>query len=699
MKLLTTTKSGKGRASHYHFVYLNEELGTGSCSTDNKHSHLISFVPPQPPSVDPMTGMELMPGQPGYWVMGPTDGHSHELSEEFNVVKEKKKDSRDIARENRDLFRIAESRESKSRKKSESSEKFYMGEQWKKEDKDALEKVDRAALTINEIEAKIDLLSGYQRQNRSDFRFFPVEGGDSKVADILNIVVKNIIDQNDYEFEETDVFEDEEITGRGNIHCYIDYTENIRGDIKIEHFPWKDVYYGPHAKKDGSDAEYIIKAKWYSKARVESLWPGKSDEISEDWERYESGKEHVAFKKDQYDNSDNKSPEVMTSFVNIANKEYRVLEVERKEYRRIPILADEGNDFYQNLDGLSEKDLSSIATIPDIEIVRKPETRIRRTVQAGDVILEDGDLGDIDFSIIPVYAKKRGDDWWGKVESVKDVQLEINKRHSQSIDILNKAAGYGWFYDDTTYATPKDLEDAKKNLSKPGFHLKVSDANRPPNKQEGAKFPNELTAMMALDSQKVKEIMNINMEMLGMGGQYQSGYALVEQKRQGLIGNEFLFDNLNRSKKRLGKKIIRLIQKCYSPERILRIVENQNSKTPVEIGGQPLSSYDPKDILSLLKNNDLSKFDVVVSMSSFNPTTRMANFLVWADLAGKGIPVPPTILVDMSDLPDKERVKQEFIAQQQAEYEKEKYKMDTEIQKTLLAKGIQVQSQGTIVPA
>lgn len=700
MKLLTTTKAGRGRASHSHFIYLNEQAGFGSCSTDAKHSHRVSFSPPQAPSVDSMTGMQLTPEQPGFWFIEPADGHSHEPSEEFSVKKPKKKYDDDLAKENRALFRTAETNESDSRKKAEKSEEFYMGEQWDKADKSKLEAVDRAALTINEIEAKIDLLSGYQRQNRSDFRFFPTEGGDGRVADILNVVVKNIIDQNSYEFEETAVFEDEAITGRGNIHCYLDFTDNMRGDIRIEHFPWKDAYYGPHEKPDASDVEYLIKAKWYSKGRIKNLWPDKAEDIDEDWEAYQQSKDHVTYQKDQYGNSENTKPEIMTSFVNIANKEYRLLEIERKEYRRIPVLSDEGNDYYQNLDGLSEKDISSIETIPDISVVRKPESSVSRTVQAGSVILEkEEETADGDFSLVPVYAKKRGDKWWGKVESVKDPQLEINKRHSQSIDIMNKAAGYGWFYDDTTYANPKDLEDAKKNLSKPGFHLKVQDSNRPPVKQEGAKFPSELTNMMALDSQKIKEIMNINMEMLGMGGQYQSGYALVEQKRQGLIGNEYLFDNLNRSKKRIGKKLVHLIQKAYSPERIMRIVENQNSKTPVQIGQQPLANYDPQEILTLLKTADLTKFDVVVGMSSFNPTTRMANFLIWADLAGKGIQVPPTVLVDMSDLPDKEKVKQEFERMQQQQQAQEKAKMDTEIQKTMIAKNIPVNSQGTVAPA
>ena len=92
-----------------------------------------------------------------------------------------------------------------------------------------MESIERAALTINEIEPKIDLLSGYQRQNRTDFKFMPVEEGDQRVADILNVVVKNITDQCQYPHEETLVFEDMAIRGRGCFNIYVSNEKNILG--------------------------------------------------------------------------------------------------------------------------------------------------------------------------------------------------------------------------------------------------------------------------------------------------------------------------------------------------------------------------------------------------------------------------------------------------------------------------------------
>ena len=53
-------------------------------------------------------------------------------------------------------------------------------------------------------------------QNRTDFHTYPIdEHGDNQVADVLNKVVKNIQDKNDYEYTEKEVFFDGMVSDRG----------------------------------------------------------------------------------------------------------------------------------------------------------------------------------------------------------------------------------------------------------------------------------------------------------------------------------------------------------------------------------------------------------------------------------------------------------------------------------------------------
>jgi hypothetical protein len=247
-------------------------------------------------------------------------------------------------------------------------------------------------------------------------------------------------------------------------------------------------------------------------------------------------------------------------------------------------------------------------------------------------------------------------------------------------------AAYGWFYDDETFGSKENETRFTQDSAKPGFKIKIGDITKPPIQNQGTPFPRELAEMMGLESQKIKEIMNINVEMAGMARSSQSGLAIQEQKRQGLIGNEFLFDNLNFSKKRLGRKIVRMLKACYSPQRMVRIL-NSTAKQggDVQLQQKAISDYDPQELHDMFASDDLVKYDVVVAESQFNPTNRLANFMIWSDLAGKGAPIPIMSLVDMSDAPDKDKMKQAIQAEMDRTAKIDSDKNQTEIVKTQIA--------------
>lgn len=725
--ILKTSKSGKGRASHDHLVYARQD-GTGATSKDKDHSHEVDITT--------LTALS-------------SNGHTHKILESFESdVKKRKLDKEDAVKEVRALYEAAVEYEKDYHEMAKESEGFYDGTgQWAnrrtnktdREMKSALESKDRAALTINEIEPKIDLLSGYLRQNRTDFKFFPLEDGDSRVADILNVVVKNITEQNNYEYEETDVFEDGLIGGRGNIHIYPDFSKNMQGDIVIEQYAWDEVRYGPHSKKDISDCEYIVKEKWLSWAKIKQMWPEKADDIEKEVGLYKDvGSSYVNYAENQYAKADNEETVFMNpEYVDIAKKEYRVLELWRKDYRKEYVVINLEDDFFE-ANSWSQAEISRLKTIDGIKAVPRVKTRMEVMTTAGNVLLDrriDKYFDEV-FPIIPFYVKKRKNKVWGKIEPAKDSQQEINKRHSQAVDILNKVAAYGWFYDDQTFATKKDAEAFRKNSSSPGFNSKVTSVDRVPVQVQGVRFPSELVNMMTIDSQKVRDIMNVNLEMQGNGSNSQSGIAIVERKRQGLLGNEFVFDNLSLSKRLLGRIIVKLIQKVYTTDRILRILENRSGREQIEIGGRQLVGQEQMDqaqmsqmqqqmqqqqeqesqmqgavqmqdqestgaeqkqkkpeelilreeIYELLNNADLTKYDVAVGESALNPTTRHANFIIWSEMAGKGLPIPPNMLVELSDLPDKDKMKGEIEKTMQQRAQAEENKNKTEIQKTLIAK-------------
>jgi hypothetical protein len=347
-------------------------------------------------------------------------------------------------------------------------------------------------------------------------------------------------------------------------------------------------------------------------------------------------------------------------------------------------------DFYLNISNWSEKDIESVKTLPQFRVVDRPVAKMRVTRWASGVVLSDDNPADLptnDFHVVPVYAKKRGKRFWGKVEVVKDVQREVNKRHSQAIDIGNKAVAYGWFYDDTTFADSQEKEKFKRTATSPGFMSQLTDATRPPAQVEGARFPSEIVNLMEMSADRLSTMLNISADP---GGANDSGTKLLQIRQAKLTGNEYLFDALSFAKRKLGRLIVGLVQWHYPPERLYKLLNAEASKKPFNVGGQDFSQFSEDEVVGLLTDQDLTKVDVTVSESTHSPTERLGTFMIMSELAGKGLQVPMQSLIRVAPVSEQVRVEmqQDYEAQQAAAAESETAANKTEINKTLIAKGI-----------
>jgi hypothetical protein len=683
------SRSGLGRGAHHHIVYINDEGGYGLSSTDHGHTHEIMFQPPTEPQMDEM-GNEIAPGGPGgFFVMPAMDGHTHEIGEYSAKVSKKKEDEAQILSDVRELFKVGRELEADSLKKARESEDFYSGKHWDEQEKSRLESLGRCCVSINKIEKNVDAMCGIQRSERTDIRFVPQEGGDQLVADLLNVLTKHILNRCYYPREESAAFEDAVITGRGVLNVYVKFDTDLRGEIVVEKYPWADIVFGPHEKLDLSDCEYLIKHRWFSKAKIQQLWPDKAEDIERDYEDFVIDAPHVTYPYDQYGKSSNKVQSIGgDTVVDIAKKQYRILECWRKVYERGAVIANAQEDVFVSAYGWEERDLKSARTIPGFYVVEQNITKYRVTKIAGGVVLSDefpAELPAEDFFVVPIYAKKRGHDFWGRVESAKDAQKYINKNFSLALDIGNRMSAAGYFIDSGTFVD-NEKEKFKKLSTSPGFIVEVADVNRPPLRVEGAKFPGELIQLMQVGEAQVAELMNIDTTPNGAN---ESGQLFQMRRTQKLLGSEFLFDNLSFAKQRLGRLLVKLIQKYYSPERILRIVRNVSTKEPVELAEQPIEEFQDEDILEMLNTTDLEYYDVEVTESTWSPSMRLATFQLLAEMAQAGQPIPPEAMLEFADMP--QPVRQKLVSmlqqQQQAQGDAQQAKSDSEIQKTLIAQG------------
>ena len=174
---VTTKEKG-----HIHAVYVSQESGQGVVSPGPKdgHNHQVIF--------DAEYSQQ--------WIVQPSeDGHTHFVQDlPTKSEKEEKKTDSEIIAEVHALYSEAKQLESTSIKNGKDSYDMYMNRQWDETVKREAEALGKATVTVNELRAKIDLLVGYNNQNRTDVSFKPKEDSDAIDADLANILTKHVFE-------------------------------------------------------------------------------------------------------------------------------------------------------------------------------------------------------------------------------------------------------------------------------------------------------------------------------------------------------------------------------------------------------------------------------------------------------------------------------------------------------------------------
>lgn len=160
---------------------------------------------------------------------------------------------------------------------------FRLGKQW---DEDKLHKLKLAnvtPITDNRIQSNIFLITGLERQNRSDFKAFPEGEEDTLKAEIATYLFKNSIKVSDYQYKASEVFEDGVTCGESNLELYLDNTYNLLNAKpcwkKIDSncvFPEKG-----YKEYDYSDARYVNKLTLdLFKEDLIALYPDQKNKIN-----------------------------------------------------------------------------------------------------------------------------------------------------------------------------------------------------------------------------------------------------------------------------------------------------------------------------------------------------------------------------------------------------------------------------------
>lgn len=544
---------------------------------------------------------------------------------------------------------------------------YYLGNQWSLEELAYLNNQRRSSFTYNKIRRLINLVQGYQRKNRLSSIVSPIENASEDTATMLSDVMQYVMQSSDgYESIST-AFKGALTSGLSFVSPYVDYRNDpVSGDIRFHVDDWNAVIMDPFfTKKDLSDCSFLARRKFLSRTEVMSLLPDKEDVIrSLPWGSRDDKFTYLPFAR-QWG---------MQKLLNYT-------EYWRTKWDTKDILVDMETGETKEWDGDKKRLQLFRQAFPQIELMRKPV----KSVELG--IIVEGELlyygkdpfGLNDYPFVPFMAvwEPSYDLYSWKIQSLvrimRDPQTEINKRRSKMVDIFDSQLNNGWIAKTNSVSNPTSLYKSGQGqviFLKPEAQMTDISRIEPPRIDASAfqlesEFEKDLFEVLGLSPENVGQAENDKIETAGV-------LSKVRQAA-GWIPLQEIFDGLRDSQKLLGRKVMKLIQLNYTPEKIRLITKKE--PTP--------------EFFSKL----FSQYDVVVEEGVLTDTQKQQQFIQLCALKQMGVNVTDEELVAESQLHNKKPMEERYKAERDAAMQQQQQMAQLEMQKIdILNKSVEAKS-------
>lgn len=587
---------------------------------------------------------------------------------------------------------------------------FAMGKQWSDDDKNTLEEAGVKALTINKIKPMIKLITGIERQGRTDFMAFPEGTEDELVSEVATRLLKNVSKVSRVQNKMSEMFKEGITVGQSFIEPHVDYTfDLINGDLKFRKINGSKVYPDPASEEyDLSDARFVIKVtRGLSKEDLFMIFPDEKEQKKIE----EAGPARID----------------LENIINQEKLQKRDYESFFKESAQDTMETEEGNydlvEYYYkkmiDVHYVATRTAGILAELPTKEqaeefinqrgvdgalIISKsvPEIRLKQVV--GKVEISDDRAWSYprwrSYPVIPFIAE-----WWtldiedvdlmiqGIVRGLKDLQEEYNKRRTQELRHLNSSINSGNIIPKNALDR-RNMNKMKRFGSSPGvtieYDVEKAGGTTPASWRITPTPLSQGHAQLAAENaQDIKEASGVNPDLLANDSQSQSGRAILLKQRQGLVMIQEALDNYTHTKELIGRFILSQLGEVYTVETAIRVLGNDfiasNFKRPVfDEEGNPIidengnvkteTDQDEAGVIvnKILNDSALGKFDVSIGDGPFNETIKFMNFVTLMDMVEKGVPIPPDVIIEESSLSEsqkmriKESIDRAQAAQQQA---------------------------------
>ena len=533
--------------------------------------------------------------------------------------------------------------------------RFFLGDQWDEAVLAELEEEGRPALTINMVLPVINAVCGQQRGTRAEVSLKPKRGKSSQeTAKVMSKLIHHIFDDNDFEYVESQTFDDGVIEERGWFDIRMDYDDNVLGEVKITSQDPGTVLLDPDASGyEPSTWNEVIKSEWYSLDDIEAQF-GKAvaDRLGLMPLSQSYGKDSVEYAVPTYGDQESNVAAFGTVMDDDEAHAVRSVRVIERQHRRLHLRQFFVDPNYGDMrpvpDHWDDERREQFAERFGLSIIKRLEKRIRWTTTADKTVLFDGWSPYRSFTKVLFSPYFRRGEPMGLIRNLISPQEQYNKLSSQELHIVNTTANSGWVLESGSL-NGMTTQELRASGSKTGLVLEFNKGATPPSKIQPNTIPTGIDRISQKSVMQLKEISGINDSMLGYDSPEVSGVAIEKKQGRGLVQLGPVFDNLARSRKLVAAKCLELIHDFYTEPRVYSITDYTRSDTPQEELAINQQSADGAVI------NDVTEglYDVVISTIPARDTFNDNQFAEIISLRAAGVMIPDDAVIRYSNLADK----------------------------------------------
>lgn len=540
---------------------------------------------------------------------------------------------------------------------------MFDGNQWT----EAMEAEATAAgiepLTINQIFPTLSLVIGSQTLNKLDIIAKGRTHKDTEISQIMSEGIKFVMDQWDGEFKVSDAFKGSVIPGFGCLA--VEYDDDPRNEvIKISNRDWKEIWWDPYASPwmDPRECRYVFHSKWVDLHNLIAMFPEKRKEIEDAFSNSNS-----------LTGSENGTRDDEANLVEWKRRVYGSggwVDATRKRCRPVEMwyTVNEPAFFLRYPDGNVEELPDNMPVVlqfekvkASVEVIKAIVKRMRVCTFLGDIVLEESrtPYAHDDFPFIPfVGYLDRYLNPYGVPRQIRDMQIEVNKRRSMALRLLNARR----VLMESDAVDEGDRQATYEEANKPDGFLIVRPGALRDQKIVIVEQSNLAPAQMNMMQQSEMEIQRVS-GVNASNPAYSSGASeansSVEKRGTDAVTiTAPLFDNLRRSMKRLGEQVVSAIQHKWTGEKVLRITDRMTgAERFVEINKQYEAQYGSYEV-----KNDVTqgRYDVVISEVPMADTAREQSLQLLIEWAKRSTPemIAPLMsaALELSNIPNKDKI-------------------------------------------